>query len=100
MGLRDLHSFPTRCSSDLTAVDAVLYGAQLTAISEGRVPVGAPTIYHSGNKGTPGRSNWVDSNGDGLPDASGQDRKSTRLNSSHPSISYVVFCLKNKNFCI
>src|SRR6266581_7842991 len=28
------------------------------------------------------------------PDA--RDRKSTRLNSSHPSISYAVFCLKKK----
>src|SRR5690348_18095669 len=27
----------------------------------------------------------------------GRDRKSTRLNSSHPSISYAVFCLKKKN---
>src|SRR6266487_6233324 len=27
----------------------------------------------------------------------GGDRKSTRLNSSHPSISYAVFCLKKKN---
>src|SRR5437868_12081661 len=26
-----------------------------------------------------------------------QDRKSTRLNSSHVSISYAVFCLKKKN---
>src|SRR5207249_7809137 len=26
-----------------------------------------------------------------------RDRKSTRLNSSHVSISYAVFCLKNKN---
>src|SRR5438876_1388643 len=26
----------------------------------------------------------------------GKDRKSTRLNSSHPSISYAVFCLKKK----
>src|SRR5690348_15939745 len=25
-----------------------------------------------------------------------QDRKSTRLNSSHPSISYAVFCLQKK----
>src|SRR4051794_41756025 len=32
-----------------------------------------------------------------LPLAPGrQDRKSTRLNSSHPSISYAVFCLKKK----
>src|SRR5438477_1497529 len=36
----------------------------------------------------------------GLPFASGvptqTDRKSTRLNSSHMSISYAVFCLKKK----
>src|SRR6266481_7654486 len=35
----------------------------------------------------------------GVPDApvqSGRDRKSTRLNSSHSSISYAVFCLKKK----
>src|SRR5690348_17460014 len=32
----------------------------------------------------------------GVPDADGPvvDRKSTRLNSSHPSISYAVLCLK------
>src|SRR5256884_817168 len=29
--------------------------------------------------------------------SSGQDRKSTRLNSSHGYISYAVFCLKKKN---
>src|SRR6266487_4890580 len=33
-----------------------------------------------------------------------RDRKSTRLNSSHPSISYAVFCLKKKkkkkNVCL
>src|SRR5690242_20990661 len=28
--------------------------------------------------------------------SSGEDRKSTRLNSSHMSISYAVFCLKKK----
>src|SRR5207245_11708339 len=31
-----------------------------------------------------------------LHDEVGQDRKSTRLNSSHGSISYAVFCLKKK----
>src|SRR5690348_17797296 len=30
------------------------------------------------------------------PAAGHGDRKSTRLNSSHPSISYAVFCLKKK----
>src|SRR5438876_5893629 len=30
------------------------------------------------------------------PARNARDRKSTRLNSSHPSISYAVFCLKKK----
>src|SRR5207253_11209006 len=29
----------------------------------------------------------------------GEDRKSTRLNSSHVAISYAVFCLKKKSNC-
>src|SRR5256885_5222692 len=32
----------------------------------------------------------------GADEAGGQDRKSTRLNSSHLVISYAVFCLKKK----
>src|SRR5689334_23762656 len=31
------------------------------------------------------------------PTSEPSDRKSTRLNSSHSSISYAVFCLKKKN---
>src|SRR4051812_49849862 len=31
------------------------------------------------------------------PPSTAPDRKSTRLNSSHMSISYAVFCLKKKN---
>src|SRR5260221_1976875 len=37
-----------------------------------------------------------------LPRVKAEDRKSTRLNSSHTVISYAVFCLKkkkNKNAC-
>src|SRR3712207_7530930 len=42
--------------------------------------------------------NWlVTGRGAGqLPDSPGEDRKSTRLNSSHANISYAVFCLKKK----
>src|SRR6266704_4923138 len=35
--------------------------------------------------------------GSGCRRAHESDRKSTRLNSSHVSISYAVFCLKKKN---
>src|SRR5699024_12820835 len=60
---RDLHSFPTRRSSDLPVHPRLAaYG-----------PGGALIV--------PGEH---------------QDRKSTRLNSSHVSISYAVFCLKKK----
>src|SRR3712207_8586420 len=34
---------------------------------------------------------------EGVWEAVGEDRKSTRLNSSHANISYAVFCLKKKN---
>src|SRR3989337_3620997 len=34
--------------------------------------------------------------GRGVPEPPEPDRKSTRLNSSHGSISYAVFCLKTK----
>src|SRR3712207_7363636 len=35
-----------------------------------------------------------------LPSGRHQDRKSTRLNSSHANISYAVFCLKKKKSVI
>src|SRR5437870_8269090 len=37
---------------------------------------------------------------DGAETITVQDRKSTRLNSSHVAISYAVFCLKKKNLVI
>src|SRR3712207_8236754 len=37
--------------------------------------------------------------GAGMPEFMvGEDRKSTRLNSSHANISYAVFCLKKKKY--
>src|SRR5947209_9354789 len=42
---------------------------------------------------------WADRSGfsRGGPNPATEDRKSTRLNSSHANISYAVFCLKKKN---
>src|SRR3712207_7761362 len=39
----------------------------------------------------------ADAAGQHRPSRWRQDRKSTRLNSSHANISYAVFCLKKKN---
>src|SRR2546426_2358079 len=49
---------------------------------------------------TPGAGDDLRSDQDGRDHRGkslGQDRKSTRLNSSHLVISYAVFCLKKKN---
>src|SRR5438477_5219174 len=64
----DLHSFPTRRSSDLRSVRPLRKTHATTRPD-------SPSV-------------------DSLKSA--QDRKSTRLNSSHMSISYAVFCLKKK----
>src|SRR5690348_18123791 len=42
------------------------------------------------------RLSFLDCFGGILNVRNAEDRKSTRLNSSHPSISYAVFCLKKK----
>src|SRR5690606_40266692 len=69
--LRDLHSFPTRRSSDLVH----LIGMQ-------------------GDRQTHARQTAVLAMGFTLKQDCSLDRKSTRLNSSHVKSSYAVFCLK------
>src|SRR5699024_12046247 len=50
-----------------------------------------------------GASHVIDTSKDSVyeqvMDITNGDRKSTRLNSSHVSISYAVFCLKKKRIC-
>src|SRR5256884_4397308 len=53
---------------------------------------------HSDGTSPVTRYGWVLTLALALPPAlEAQDRKSTRLNSSHGYISYAVFCLKKKN---
>src|SRR5699024_12557014 len=83
---RPLHSFPTRRSSDLnmTAPVRCLPGfARLPNIS------GIRSWTEEKEKGP---VSWTK-----ILFPPKRDRKSTRLNSSHVSISYAVFCLKKKN---
>src|SRR5438876_5744996 len=75
---------------------------------DGHLAAGAPARFHtqSGLLTAEQRGDWIELDFPatravpgplpaGLALALG-DRKSTRLNSSHPSISYAVFCLKKK----
>src|SRR5207245_11368707 len=84
---RDLHSFPTRRSSDLGDRAARARVPSRAGPGHDRVlqSRGAPLLRrrHAGAAPHPVTS-------------IGTDRKSTRLNSSHGSISYAVFCLKKK----
>src|SRR5207249_10789944 len=92
---RDLHSFPTRRSSDLLedaeqstrALGASgLTDPQLLAIDAVRASCLATPVH-----GVLSPIQQAE-----REDAIAEDRKSTRLNSSHVSISYAVFCLKKK----
>src|SRR5690606_41853342 len=79
---RDLHSFPTRRSSDL------LFGAGCQPGDDAHVALGG--AQGIGVLGQPAAAHALE-----LVGILG-DRKSTRLNSSHVKISYAVFCLKKK----
>src|SRR5690242_21039374 len=87
--LRDLHSFPTRRSSDLAGPPLarpdghIDYGAYTRSVTEPLEWIIAAAAHRAGPAARVRRVH-------------GADRKSTRLNSSHMSISYAVFCLKKK----
>src|SRR5207249_9735224 len=94
-----LHPFPTRRSSDLTAPFLERAAATSNAQDLGRLLQDAldHVSYSVGRE-----SQAVLSVHRLVPElnqkdaAASLDRKSTRLNSSHVSISYAVFCLKKK----
>src|SRR5690348_17461831 len=77
--------FPTRRSSDL--VDAELVGQ---ALASG--PCGSARLPEA----RVGELPYLRTHASAIALGQCLDRKSTRLNSSHPSISYAVFCLKKK----
>src|SRR5207245_9671072 len=95
-----LHSFPTRRSSDLGAVQRVegveelflepfFAFHELDVVNEQDVAF-AVTALESGPRICP---NGIDEFVHERLRGHVPDRKSTRLNSSHGSISYAVFCL-------
>src|SRR5207245_8432303 len=94
-----LHSFPTRRSSDLR-----LAGVTHPFVGERRRLIRADGMrearLHPAQTPSRHAAARIVSGALALDRLAGnprQDRKSTRLNSSHGSISYAVFCLNKKN---
>src|SRR5689334_24465657 len=95
----DIHSFPTRRSSDLNAYITIRPSKSIGlerpffSVTGGKFSVnffrpravmGSELIFDE------------DLTPEGLAEEVTLDRKSTRLNPSHSSTSYAVFCLKKK----
>src|SRR5699024_11419901 len=95
---RALHSFPTRRSSDLILpIRQPVRLSSRKANNLVRSPNCAMTVQPpvaAGFSPVAGRRKATRWHAVITPI---RDRKSTRLNSSHVSISYAVFCLKKKN---
>src|SRR5207245_11384175 len=87
---RELHSFPTRRFSDLSVGRGAARGRGAAALS--RSTHAGAVVFKLTEQGP--RYLLVEASG--RRDRWVLDRKSTRLNSSHGSISYAVFCLKKK----
>src|SRR5699024_12548780 len=98
--LRHLHSFPTRRSSDLASLASEFFDKPYEDCYKN--PDGSDTEERKRMKVVLLMSMYGASKY-GLAsalDISVEDRKSTRLNSSHVSISYAVFCLKKKKILV
>src|SRR5207249_8342512 len=91
---RDLPPFPTRRSSDLRVQPRVLGRAQHRHQAGVHALVGEREGL--GHREAVGQLHDTEVMAVPAAGVAGQDRKSTRLNSSHVSISYAVFCLKKK----
>src|SRR5699024_11451665 len=89
-----LHSFPTRRSSDLISAQLKYNIDAVNQFICNYIPVPVRD-FTAALKLIVIRSFDVNKPGAEI-DNEFQDRKSTRLNSSHVSISYAVFCLKKK----
>src|SRR5690606_41430029 len=91
---RDLHSFPTRRSSDLSGEPALRAGGGSPALRDGGR---GARLRGRGLRRCAGGVWAAGCAPAGRRRSRPPDRKSTRLNSSHVKISYAVFCLKKKN---
>src|SRR5204862_781588 len=96
---RDLHSFPTRRSSDLRFTPMNDDVRREVQKAKGFDPI---ELFQHGTPDAAHLRTFLDFRAElsrksrNVRRCAASDRKSTRLNSSHVEISYAVFCLKKK----
>src|SRR5699024_11919694 len=86
-GIPEFHKFTTSIAPDFYYVDSSVEALQEMIDTEGADSIAAfisEPVQGSGGVNIPSEGYFE------------QDRKSTRLNSSHVSTSYAVFCLRKK----
>src|SRR5207253_9243525 len=93
LALLDLHSFPTRRSSDSYTLTATGPGGSAHASAQVTITPAPPQAAVQ-------KPSEKDISSDQEQMRGLEDRKSTRLNSSHVAISYAVFCLKKKTLVV
>src|SRR5207248_9271019 len=96
---RALHSFPTRRSSDLwlsstTVFEEILHSKVRNVSRQSLEKICARSRLYVQNDSFAEALALLDAHNVCI--IAGIDRKSTRLNSSHRTTSYAVFCLKKK----
>src|SRR3712207_7031620 len=82
-----LFPYTTLFRSEEAALDGLAVGGEVAQVLEA----------HPVEDALPGREAVEVELGGEVGVEGGEDRKSTRLNSSHANISYAVFCLKKKH---
>src|SRR5690606_39886905 len=96
---RDVPSFPTRRSSDLRLVDGPFRNLRgrwvFKALDENACKVALQLDFEFSGKLARMAFGPLFNH---AANTMVEDRKSTRLNSSHVKISYAVFCLKKKKY--
>src|SRR5699024_12310340 len=89
-----LHDALPICNSPNPVKGTYLWARTITSYTDGEEITTYNVSYNAtdGQRGPQGPQGGTGTDGTGV-----RDRKSTRLNSSHVSISYAVFCLQKKN---
>src|SRR3712207_8126529 len=83
-------------STSISSICSSCTPARVVSEAERKPGIVSVRVVSTGGAGGTGRGSLFESSLQDMASSTIQDRKSTRLNSSHANISYAVFCLKKK----